>query len=142
MEIIVTLVAAGILGAIFIQYMGTALDASWNAVEIVRDESGGEGVMEEIIADYVEAINSSPAGALAVIRNKITNGDYGAIVTWNYIEFDPTGAEVDQGASPTDNLKVVLRASGQVAPAITGRYPLTIILTNSRRAADDQIVIY
>ncbi len=45
-EIIVTLVAAGILGAIFIQYMGTALDASWNAVEIVRDESGGEGVME------------------------------------------------------------------------------------------------
>ncbi len=43
-EIIVTLVAAGILGAIFIHFMGTALDASWNAVEIVRDEAGGEGV--------------------------------------------------------------------------------------------------
>ena len=142
MEIIVTLVAAGILGAIFIQYMGTALDASWNSVEIVRDESGGEGVMEEIIADYVETINSNPAGALVVIRNKITNGDYGTNVASNYIEFDPTGAEVDQGASPTDNLKVVLRSSGPVAPAITGRYPLTIILTNSRRAAEDQKVVY
>jgi prepilin-type N-terminal cleavage/methylation domain-containing protein len=142
LEIIVTLVAAGILGAIFIQFMGTALDASWNAVEIVRDESGGEGTIEEIVADYVEAINSNPAGALAFIRNKITNGDYGANVASNYIEFDASGAEVDQGASPTDNLKVVLQPSGQVAPAISGRYLLTIILTNSRRAADDQIVTY
>ena len=40
-EIIVTLVAAGILGAIFIHFMGTALDAGWNAVEIVRDEASG-----------------------------------------------------------------------------------------------------
>ncbi|NCF64139.1 MAG: prepilin-type N-terminal cleavage/methylation domain-containing protein [Gammaproteobacteria bacterium] len=141
-EIIVTLVAAGILGAIFIQFMGTALDASWNAVEIVRDESGGEGVMEEIIADYVEAINSSPAGALQTITNKITNNDYGGNVTWNYIEFDLIGDEVDRGAVPTGNLKVVLQSSGPVAPAITGRYPLTIILTNSRRAAEDQKVVY
>jgi len=138
-EIIVTLVAAGILGVIFTQFMGTALDASWNAVEIVRDEAGGEGVMEEIIADYVEAINSSPAGALQAIKNKITNNDYGSNVTWNYIEFDPSGDEVDSG---TDNLKVVLRSSGPVAPAITGRYPLTVILTNSRRAAEDQKVVY
>ena len=141
-EIIVTLVAAGILGAIFINFMGTALDASWNAVEIVRDESGGEGVMEEIIADYVEAINSSPAGALQAIINKITNNDYGGNVTWNYIEFDLSGDEVDRGAVATDNLKVVLRSSGPAAPAITGRYPLTIILTNSRIANDDHIVLY
>jgi prepilin-type N-terminal cleavage/methylation domain-containing protein len=87
-EIIVTLVAAGILGVIFIQFMGTALDASWNAVEIVRDEAGGEGVIEEIVADYVEAMNSSPAGALPTINSKITNGDYGANVTASYIEFN------------------------------------------------------
>ncbi len=141
-EIIVTLVAAGILGVIFIQFMGTALDASWNAVEIVRDEAGGEGVMEEIIADYVEAINSSPAGALQAIIDKITNNDYGGNVTWNYIEFNPSGDEVDRGAVATDNLKVVLRSSGPVAPAITGRYSLTIILTNSRREVGDQKVIY
>ena len=142
LEIIVTLVAAGILGAIFINFMGTALDASWNAVEIVRDESGGEGTIEEIVADYVETINSNPAGALADIRNDITLGNYGANVTSSYIEFDASGAEIDQGATPTDNLKVVLQPAGQAAPAITGRYPLTIILTNSRRDAGDQIVTY
>jgi len=141
-EIIVTIVAAGILGAIFVHLMGTALNASWNSVEIVRDESGGEGTIEEIIADYVAAINSAPAGALTTIRNKITNKDYGDSVTWTYIEFDAGGAEIDRGATPTDNLKVVLQASGQLAPAIAGRYPLTMILTNSRRNAGDQIAIF
>jgi len=141
-EIIVTIIAAGILGAIFVQLMGTALNSSWNAVEIVRDESGSEGTMEEIIADYVAAINSDPTGALANIQNKITNKDYGDNTTWTYIEFDVSGAEIDRGASPTDNLKVVLQASGQVVPAIAGRYPMTIILTNSRRDTGDQVVVY
>jgi hypothetical protein len=140
-EIIVTIVVAGILGTIFVQLMGTALNASWNAVEIVRDESNSEGVMEEIIADYVEAINSSPAGALKSIKDKITNKDYGDNVTWNYIEFNPSGDEVDRGAVATDNLKVVLQASGQVSPAITGRYSMTTILTNSR-TTNDPIVLY
>ena len=141
-EIIVTIVAAGILGAIFVHLMGTALNASWNSVEIVRDESGGEGMIEQIIADYVAAINSNPAGALVFIRNKITGNDYGDDVTWTYIEFDPSGALIDRGATPTDNLKVVLQSSGEVAPAIAGRYPMTIILTNSRRDTGDQIVIF
>ena len=141
-EIIVTIVAAGILGAIFATLMGTALNASWNSVEIVRDESGGEGVIEEIIADYVAAINSNPAGALGFIIGRIDSKLYGDNVTWTYIEFDPSGDEVDRGAVATDNLKVVLRSSGSTAPAITGRYPLTIILTNSRIANDDHIVLY
>ena len=143
-EIIVTIVAAGILGVIFINFMGTALDASWNAIEIVRDEAGGEGLMEEIIADYVQEINKpNPTGALLTIKNKITNGDYGGNVSWNYIEFDPTtGDEIDRGTNETNNLKVVLRISGPASPAITGRYPLTMILANTRREADDQTVIY
>ena len=37
-EIIVTIVAAGILGAIFINFVGTALTSSWNTVEITRDD--------------------------------------------------------------------------------------------------------
>ena len=140
-EIIVTIVAAGILGVIFVQLMGTALNSSWNAVEIVRDESGSEGAMEEIIADYVATINSDPTSALANIRNNINNKNYGDNATCTYIEFDASGAEIDRGASQTDNLKVVLQAFGPVAPAIVGRYPLTTILTKSR-SAGDQIVIY
>jgi len=140
-EVIVTLVAAGILGAIFIQLMGTALNAGWNAVEIVRDESNAERVMEQIIADYVLHINNDPAAAL---NDMVTayNGQTinGIRITTQYIVFDGSGNEVAAGLS--DNLKVELRASTVAAPAITGRYYLTTVLANSRTATNDPIVIY
>ena len=139
-EIIVTLVAAGILGAIFIHFMGTALNASWNAVEIVRDEAGGEGVMEEIIADYVAEMNSDPNIALGNLVTNNTNGKYGPNVTMAYTEFNAAGNEI--APTSNDNLKVVFQATGPAAPAITGRYSLTMILTNSRTTDDDQIVLY
>ena len=139
-EIIVTLVAAGILGAIFIHFMGTALNASWNAVEIVRDEAGGEGVMEEIIADYVAEMNSDPDNALGTLVTNNTNGNYGPNVTMAYTEFNAAGTEIPPTSN--DNLKVVFQATGPTAPAITGRYSLTMILTNSRTTDDDQIVLY
>jgi prepilin-type N-terminal cleavage/methylation domain-containing protein len=138
-EIIVTLVAAGILGVIFTQFMGTALDASWNAVEIVRDEAGGEGVMEEIIADYVEEMNSDPGFALGTLVTNNTNGKYGPNVTMTYMDFNAAGNEIPPTSN--DNLKVVFQASGLAAPAITGRHSLTMILTNSR-TANDPIVLY
>ena len=138
-EIIVTIVAAGILGVIFVQFMGTALEASWNAVEIVRDESSGESVMEQIIADYVADINSDPGNAL---NNVVTNYNgqtiNGINITTQYIVFDASGNE---GAGGSDNLKIVLQASGLVSPAITGRYSMTTILTNSR-TTNDPIVLY
>ena len=139
-EIIVTLVAAGILGVIFTQFMGTALDASWNAVEIVRDEAGGEGVMEEIIADYVAEMNSDPNIALGNLVTNNINGKYGPNVTMTYIDFDIVGDETTPGGL-TDNLKVVVRITGPASPAISGRFPLTTILTNSR-TTNDPIVLY
>jgi len=140
-EIIVTLVAAGILGVIFTQFMGTALDASWNAVEIVRDEAGGEGVMEQIIADYVAEMNSDPNNAaLGTLETNNTNGNYGPNVTMTYIDFDIAGDETIPGGL-TDNLKVVVRITGPASPAISGRFPLTTILTNSR-TTNDPIVLY
>ena len=139
-EVIATIVAAGILGAIFIQLMGTALNSSWNAVEIVRDEANTEKVMEQIIGDYVENINSDPTNALNTMVTSY-NGQTidGVHITTQYIVFDGSGNEVPAGSS--DNLKVELKASGVAAPAITGRYSLTSILTNSR-TTNDQIVLY
>jgi prepilin-type N-terminal cleavage/methylation domain-containing protein len=140
LEVIVTLLAAGILGAIFIQLMGTALNSSWNAVEIVRDESGAEKVMEQIIADYVADINSDPATALNnIVANYNGQTVDGIRISTRYITFDGSGNEVPAGLS--DNLKVECRASGIAAPAIAGRYALTTILTKSR-AATDAIVLY
>lgn len=139
-EIIVTIVAAGILGVIFVHLMGTALTASWNAVEIVRDEAGAEALMEEIIAEYVALINSDPDSALSTIDDYDGQTLKGITITAQYTEFDDTGKEIPPTSN--DNLKVVLQAPGQVSPAIAGRYSMTTILTKSRTTNDDQIVIY
>jgi prepilin-type N-terminal cleavage/methylation domain-containing protein len=143
-EIIVTIVAAGILGAIFVQLMGTALNSSWNSVEIVRDESNAERLMERIIGEYVALINNDPDNALSTIDDYHGQTIYGINITANYIQFDAGGNEVIIGSPPAsgENLKFVLQAPSQLAPAIRYRYPLTTILTKSRTASDDQIVIY
>ena len=143
-EIIVTLVAAGILGAIFIQFMGTALDSSWNSVEIVRDEAGAEAVLERIVAEYVADINENPPDN--PLGNVVTNYDGqtidGITINTQYIIFDAvSGNEIEVDPGPTDNLKVVLQAPSQVSPAIRLRHPLTTVLTNSR-TTDDPIVPY
>ena len=144
MEIIVTIVAAGILGAIFVQLMGTALNSSWNSVEIVRDESNGERLMERIIGEYVALINSDPDNALSAIDDYHGQTIYGINITASYIQFDAGGNEVIIGPPPAtgESLKFVLQAPSQLAPAIRFRYPLTTILTKSRTASNDQIVIY
>ena len=56
-EVIATIIVMGILAAFFIHFMGTALNDSWQSVEVVADEARAEGLMERIIADYVEQIN-------------------------------------------------------------------------------------
>jgi hypothetical protein len=122
--------------------MGTALTSSWNAVEIARDEAGTVALMEQITAEYVADINSNPASALS---NLVTtyNGQTinGIDITAQYIEFDGSGDENILSSGTSDNLKIVLQASGPGAPAITGRYSLTTIFTNSRDT-NDPIVIY
>jgi len=146
LEIIATLVAAGILGAIFIHFMGTALDSSWNSVEIVRDEAGAEALMEQLIAYYVADLNSrndaTNKNALANIDAYDGNTIDGITITTQYIRFDDvSGNEIVVNPGPTDNLKVVLRAPSQVSPAVRQRHPLTTVLTNSR-TINDPIVPY
>ena len=38
-EVILTLIAAGILSVFFVNYMGAALDFSWKSVEIVTGDA-------------------------------------------------------------------------------------------------------
>ncbi|MGD8523559.1 MAG: type II secretion system protein [Desulfobacterales bacterium] len=129
-EIIITLLAAGILGAIFINLMGTALSDSWSTVEMVRDEARGVQVMEHIIADYVTEMNSDPANALATLIANKDNGDYGPGVLMQYIEFDAAGIEVFTAPATSDTLKVTVQATGKT---------LTNIFTNCRTVNDPLI---
>ena len=127
-EIIITLLVAGILGAIFVNLLGTALNDSWNAVERVRDEADAVGVMEKIIADYVTEMNANPAGALAQIITYNGAGDYGTGVTMQYVEFDAGGNLTAVGSGNT--LLVTVPSSGK---------NIINILTNSRATTDPAI---
>lgn len=139
-EIIVTLVAAGILAVFYFHFMGTAMDFSWKSVEIVEGEARAEGLMERIIAEYVEQINSDPDNALANIKaNEGAYEDeatepYACPVTMQYITYDSAGNEAEVTPPGTsNNLKVTVEAPGN---------NFTTILTKSRTDADNPIVYY
>jgi prepilin-type N-terminal cleavage/methylation domain-containing protein len=129
-ELIITIIAAGILGAFFIHFMGTALSRSSEAISMVQDECSAEDVMEEIIADYVQAVNSNPATALSSLVTKNTNGDYGTGVTMLYIAFDTFG--IEYSPPPQMNvLKVTVQDGGSV---------LTTLLTLDRVSTSPPVV--
>ena len=129
-EIIVTLVVAGILAIFYFHFMGTAMDFSWKSVELVAGEARAEGVMEQIIAGYVDRINENPDGALAAIKA----ANYGAGVIMVYVIFDSAGNEAPVPSPGTsNNLKVTVEAAGN---------NLTSILTKSRDEATDPIVSF
>ena len=127
-EVIATVLVIGILGAFFIHFMGTALNDSWRSVEQVADEARAEGLMEKIIADYVERIYNNPDTALSIIVNRESSyendPEYGLPVTMQYIVFDTNGDEQPDTAGENRNLKVTVEPPG---------YNLTTVLTKSRR---------
>ena len=136
-EVIATIIVMGILAAFFIHFMGTALNDSWRSVELVADEAKAEGLMEKIIADYVERINAIPNTALAVIVSRESSyendPDYGMPVTMQYIVFDASGAEQPDNSGENRNLKVTGEPPG---------YNLTTVLTKSRTNPNDPPVPY
>jgi prepilin-type N-terminal cleavage/methylation domain-containing protein len=140
-EVIVTIVAAAILGVIFINFMGTAMSKSTRAVSNVEAEANAQALMEQIVSDYVVKINegmpvSPPPNALDFIFNK----DYGTSVTKKYITFSPSGDQVESG-SATDTMKItVVWDSPDVTQ--TGGTAITTLLTKSRLSAADPAVAF
>ena len=137
-EVIATIIVMGILAAFFIHFMGTALNDSWKSVEVVEGEAKAEGLMEKIIADYVEEINgNNPDAALAEIKGDESDYesdvDYGMPVTMEYIVFDSGGDEQADTAGENRNLKVTVEPPG---------YNLTTVLTKSRTDTNQPPVIY
>ena len=126
-EVIATIIVMGILAAFFIHFMGTALNDSWRSLELVEGEAKAEGLMEKIIADYVEKINNNPNTALSIIVSRESSyendPDYSMPVTMQYIVFDASGDEQADTAGENRNLKVTVEPPG---------YNLTTVLTQSR----------
>ena len=130
-EVIATVIVMGILAAFFIHFMGTAMNDSWRSVDLVADEAKAVGLMEKIIADYVDLVNEDPDNALSTIVNMESSyegdPDYGMPVTMQYIVFNASGDEQPDTAGENKNLKVSIEG-----PA----FNLTTILTKSRTDSD------
>ena len=130
-EVIATVIVMGILAAFFIHFMGTAMNDSWRSVDLVADEAKAVGLMEKIIADYVERINGNPDSTLGEIVNLESSyesdADYGMPVTMQYIVFDANGVEQPDTSGENKNLKVSIESPG---------FNLTTILTKSRTESD------
>jgi prepilin-type N-terminal cleavage/methylation domain-containing protein len=126
-EVIVTILMAGIMGAFFIQYMGTAMSRSTRAIENVREEAAAESIMEQIVADYVAEINKDdPRPALETIRLS-SYGNILVSVNMGYITFNLSGAR-QTTTSQTRTLQVTVR------PAQGPGNELVTLLTESRQA--------
>ena len=130
-EIIATIIVFGILAAFFIHFMGTALDNSWESVELVKSEAEAEGIMEEIIAYYTSKINDD--SDLDNALSKVVT-EFAGNATMNYIVFNSTtGNEETDTSGENRNLKVTVEAPGN---------NLTTILTKSRTVDGDPKVNY
>ena len=127
-EVIVTIIAAGILGAIFINFMGTAMSKSTRSIEYVQGEALAEATLERIVADYVFEINRDPENALGTMKSQAEYPTlrYGNNVTMQYITYlvsGTTGNENVLTSGTSDTLKVTVAATGN---------NLTTLLTKSR----------
>ncbi len=124
-EVIVTIVAAAIVGVIFIQFMGTAMSRSVRPLEIVRGEAEAERLLERITADYVFEVNRDPAGALLTLKGQIDppTRKYGETVSADYIQFNAGGNEVPFAgpAAEARTLKVTVNAAGNDLVALFTR---------------------
>jgi len=135
-EIIATIIVFGILAAFFIHFMGTALDNSWESVEVVKSEAEAESIMEEIIAYYTSKINDD-----SDLDNALSNvsSEFGSVATMEYIEFDAGGNEQPDSSEPYNNLKVTVEVTDDGEDF---SHNLTTILTKSRSDSSDPFVYY
>jgi len=128
-EVIVTIIAASILGAIFLNYMGTAMSQSTRAIEYVSGETSGEELLERITAEFVYEMNRDPANALTTIAGR----DYGSRVTKQYLNFVVSGTEGNQvvlSSGTSNTLKVTVSSAGS---------NLSTLLTNSRLSGSPKV---
>jgi len=125
-EIIVTIIVAAILGAMFLQVMETNVTGSVEPLTRVKDVYALNEVMERITADYKRLLSEENTletikATIGTTGTDVTSGVYGTYsVRYNdYIKFsgpDSEGLyreEVDDGSGGKKVLKVTLSVSDQ-----------------------------
>jgi len=96
LEVIITLVIAAIFGSMLIQFTGTSMSRSADAVERVRNGSTLVRTVEEITKDYRSWIQNNPGDAFVNFKNTVdaTYGGGNIQVQTDFSDVD-TGMDAD-----------------------------------------------
>jgi prepilin-type N-terminal cleavage/methylation domain-containing protein len=125
LEIILALIIAGIVGAMLIPFLGTAVMRSGDAVNSAQKHAQLNAVMENITADF-KKLSATDANPLTTLAGNIgsegsdMNNAYGAyrVVTNHLVSF-PDGSSVTEAADASGkNLKVKISYQGYTLAAI------------------------
>ncbi len=126
-EVIITIVMAGILGSILVSYVGTAVTKSGQPVGWLQDTLSQNMVMENIINDYNNTLDIGALSASVGAEGGDPNNGYGSyhVEENRYIEFDGTTRnEIDDTACPFGILKVTIsNNTGKFTSLFTGNVP-------------------
>ena len=126
LEIIVALIVVGVVGAMMVPFIGTAVVRSADSVVSARQHAYLNQVMDSITADFKKrsVLESNP---LQNLKNQIgaegsdvSNTIYGTyhVVTNRYITF-PSGSSATETADPSGNiLKVTISYQGYSLTAL------------------------
>jgi len=112
LEVIVTLIVASILSVIFLEFMGTTVQKSYEPINMTQSSLDVNEIIEKMNADYRKHLLLSP-DPLAAFKTDVENGntasplpyygDYNVQTTW--IKFSG-GSEVVDASGENRMLKV------------------------------------
>jgi prepilin-type N-terminal cleavage/methylation domain-containing protein len=116
-EVIITLLVAVILGAIMMQYSGSALTQSSTPIKRLKINTALQAVADQIIGAFRQTAPSDGAawsifqsgiGAAGTDQNN-AYGEYRVLFN-DFIQFDAAGNEIADvyGTAPEDTLKVII----------------------------------
>lgn len=115
-EIIISLILVGILGALLVTFTGTALQRSGKGVFDMVEFYRRNQIVDNITADYTADVIHRTDTALTLLKTSIDSGHYDtsfAGVSAAYITYTNTNPPVEQSANSGDYLKVTISpASG------------------------------
>lgn len=112
-EIIVTIVVAAILAAMFYSYFGMSITQSGAPVARMGSALNLQEVMENINSDYRANYSTDLSALKARVDTPGSYGDQYTVVESTFIHYDPSCTdpcpEIDDGANPTHLLKVIIK---------------------------------
>jgi len=110
-EIIVSLIVVGIMGAMLVTFTGTALQRSSKGAFDMMEFYQRNQIIDNVTADYRAEVLHRRDSALSILKTRVDNGSYNtsfASVTAQYISYTNTNPPVEQSISSSGYLKITI----------------------------------